>query len=103
MDLGYDIHRHLGLENRTTLNVRYDEYDRNKGNKQREANWRIWGLTGEYFLHKNARIALSYQWRDVGADNRAGIMQTNGNAVLNGIEQRLRIQVTLLFNRIVMQ
>ena len=33
VDLGYDIHRHLGLENRATLNVRYDEYDRNKGNK----------------------------------------------------------------------
>ena len=103
VDLGYDVHRHLGLEDRATMNVRYDEYDRNKGNKQRESNWRIWTLTGEYFFHKNARATVSYQWRDVGADERTAVARINGNAVLNGIEQRLGIQLTLLFNRIVMQ
>jgi predicted porin len=79
-----------------------DEYDRNKGNKQRESNWRIWTLTGEYFFHKNARATVTYQWRDVGADERSGVARINGNAVLNGVEQRIGIQLTLLFNRIVM-
>jgi predicted porin len=80
-----------------------DEYDRNKGNKQRESNWRVWTLTGEYFFHKNARATVTYQWRDVGADERTAVARINGNAVLNGVEQRLGIQLTLLFNRIVMQ
>ena len=34
VDVGYDIHQHLGLKNRTTLNLRYDEFDRNKGKSQ---------------------------------------------------------------------
>ena len=81
VDVGYDIHQHLGLKNRTTLNVRYDEFDRNKDNKildpatnlfvnAREVNWKTWTLTGEYFFHKKARATLTYQFRDFSADNR---------------------------------
>jgi hypothetical protein len=97
VDVGYDIHEHLGLDGRTTINVRYDEYDRNQGNAQREANWKIWSLTGEYFIHGNSRATVTYQWRDVSADNRSGAARTNGNAVLEGIDQRLGIQLTLAF------
>ena len=47
IDTGYDLQQHLELKNRATINVRYDEYARNKGNGNREANWSIWTLTGE--------------------------------------------------------
>jgi len=30
VDAGYDIQQHLGLKHRTTLNVRYDEYDHSR-------------------------------------------------------------------------
>ncbi|MEN8106832.1 MAG: hypothetical protein ABFS22_02370 [Pseudomonadota bacterium] len=99
VDVGYDIHEHLGLEGRTTINVRYDEYDRNQGNREREANWEIWSLTGEYFIHRNSRATITYQWRDVSADNRDGAARTNGNAVLEGVDQRIGIQLTLVFGR----
>ena len=100
VDVGYDIQQHLGLKHRTTLNVRYDEYDRNKGNESREANWSIWSLTGEYFFHKQARATLTYQWRDVNANNRTGAARTNGNAVLEGVNQRLGLQLTLFFSHV---
>jgi len=100
VDVGYDIQQHLGLKQRTTLNVRYDEYDRNKGDESREANWNIWSLTGEYFFHKQGRATLTYQWRDVNADNRSGTAKTNGNAVLEGVNQRLGLQLTLFFSHI---
>ncbi|UCC56721.1 MAG: hypothetical protein JSU75_02885, partial [Gammaproteobacteria bacterium] len=97
VDFGFDIHGHLGIENRMTLNVRYDEYDRNQGDAEREANWKIWSLTGEYFIHGNTRATVTYQWRDVSADKRSGAARTNGNAVFDGIDQRLGIQLTLVF------
>ncbi|MEN8206571.1 MAG: hypothetical protein ABFS24_11230 [Pseudomonadota bacterium] len=100
VDAGYDIQQHLGLKGRTTINVRYDEFARNKGNKEREANWNIWSLTGEYFFSKYGRATLTYQWRDVNANNSSGVARTNGNAVLEGVNQRLGLQLTLLFNHV---
>lgn len=100
VDVGYDIHRHLGLKKRTTINLRYDEFDRNKGNVKREANWKIWTLTGEYFLHKNTRLTITYQWRDVSADKRIGVARTNGNAALKQLDQRLGIQVTYVLDNV---
>ena len=98
VDAGYDIQHHLGLSRRTTLNLRYDEFDRNKGNELREANWKTWTLTGEYFIHKQTRLAISWQWRDVSADNRTGVARTNGNAVLEQVDQRIGIQLTAVFS-----
>lgn len=100
VDMGYDIQQHLGLKHRATVNIRYDEYDRNRGNEAREANWNIWSLTGEYFFHKQGRATLTYQWRDVNADNRNGAAKTNGNAVLEGVDQRLGLQLTLFFSHV---
>jgi len=100
IDTGYDLQQHLGLKNRATINVRYDEYARNKGNENREANWSIWTLTGEYFFSKYGRATLTYQWRDVNADSCSGVARTNGNAVLEGVNQRLGLQLTLLFSHV---
>jgi hypothetical protein len=102
-DLGYDIHQHLGLRKRTTLNVRYDEFDRNKGNDVREVNFKTWTVTGEYFFHKKARATLTYQWRDFSADNRNGGFRTNGNAVLEQIDQRIGLQVTFIYKNVLLR
>ena len=68
--------------------------------RDRETNWRIWSLTGEYFFHKYGRAAVTYQWRDVNADNHSGVTKTNGHAVLDGVNQRLGLQMTLLFSHV---
>ncbi|MGB5443449.1 MAG: hypothetical protein WBN57_12650 [Gammaproteobacteria bacterium] len=103
VDVGYDIHQHLGLKNRTTLNLRYDEFDRNKGNKAREANWETWTLTGEYFFHKKARLTATYQFRDASADNRTGGAKTNGNAVLDQVDNRIGLQLTFVFKNVLLR
>lgn len=103
VDVGYDVHQHLGLKKRTTLNVRYDEFDRNKGNDVREVNFKTWTATAEYFFHKKARATLTYQWRDFSADNRTGNFKTNGNAVLDQIDQRIGLQVTFIYKNVLLR
>jgi predicted porin len=110
VDVGYDINRHLGLKNRTTINLRYDEFDRNKDNESvlglinsREVNWKTWTLTGEYFFHKKARATLTYQWRDFSADERDGGFKTNGNAVNEQIDNRIGLQVTFIYKNVLLR
>jgi len=110
VDTGYDIHKHLGLKNRTTLNLRYDEFDRNKGNIRREANFKTWTLTGEYFFHNKARLTLGYQFREASADNRQDFAgpgvpkpKTNGNAVLKQVDNRLGVQVTFIYKNVLLR
>ena len=105
VDVGYDIHQHLGLKNRTTINLRYDELDRNKGDAAREVNWENWTLTGEYFFHKKARLTATYQWRSVSADNRTGNQKLNGTAVLDddGVGDRIGLQLTFVFKNVLLR
>ena len=111
VDAGYDIHQHLGLKNRTTLNLRYDEFDRNKDHKDvnglnaREVNFKTWTASAEYFFHKKARATLTYQWRDFSADNRAAGTDflTNGNAVLDQVDNRIALQVTFIFKNVLLR
>jgi hypothetical protein len=108
--VGYDIHKHLGLKNRTTLNLRYDEFTRNKGNSigpnginAREVEWKTWTTTAEYFFHKKARATLTYQFRDFNADARDGGFKTNGNAVLEQIDNRLGLQLTFIYKNVLLR
>ncbi len=107
VDLGYDIQGHLramGIPaKRTTINVRYDEFNRNNGNDVREVNMRTWSLTGEYFFHKKARATLTYQLRDFDADNRRGNFKTNGNAVLEQVDNRIALQVTFIYKNVLLR
>ncbi len=106
-DLGYDIQGHLralGIPaKRTTLNVRYDEFNRNNGNAVREATFKTWSLTGEYFFHKKARATLTYQIRDFDANKRSGNFKTNGNAVLGQIDNRIALQVTFIYKNVLLR
>ena len=106
-DLGYDIHGHLrslGIPaKRTTLNVRYDEFNRNNGNSVREATFKTWSLSGEYFFHKKARATLTYQLRDHDANKRNGGFRTNGNAVLGQVDNRIGLQVTFIYKNVLLR
>jgi predicted porin len=88
---------------RTTLNVRYDEFNRNNGNSVREATFKTWSLTGEYFFHKKARATLTYQLRDRDANNRDGQAKTNGNAVLGQVDNRIGLQVTFIYKNVLLR
>jgi predicted porin len=88
---------------RTTLNVRYDEFARNNGNAAREANFKTWSLTGEYFFHKKARATFTYQFRDYDADKREGVAKTNGNAVLKQVDNRIGLQVTFIYKNVLLR
>jgi len=107
VDTGYDIQGHLrklGIPaKRTTLNVRYDEFARNNGNAAREADFKTWTVSGEYFFHKKARATITYQFRDYDADNRAGNAKTNGNAVLKQVDNRLGLQVTFVYKNVLLR
>ncbi len=110
VDVGYDIHQHLGLKNRTTINLRYDEFTRNDGNSigpnginAREVEFKTWTTTAEYFFHKKARATLTYQFRDFDADARDGGFKTNGNAVLGNIDDRLGLQLTFIYKNVLLR
>jgi len=107
VDVGYDLQGHLrsmGIPaKRTTLNVRYDEFNRNNGNSLREVNFKTWSITGEYFFHKKARATLTYQIRDFDANKRTGGPKTNGNAVLDAIDNRIGAQVTFIYKNVLLR
>jgi hypothetical protein len=103
IDVGYDLQQHLPWNKRTTLNLRYDELHRNQGNEVREVEFKTWTLTGEYFFHKKARATLSYQWRDFNADDRTGNFRTNGNAVLEQVDNRIGLQVTFIYKNVLLR
>lgn len=107
VDVGYDIQGHLramGIPaKRTTLNVRYDEFNRNNGNDVREVNWKTWSITGEYFFHKKARATVTYQLRDFSANKRTGNFKTNGNAVNDAIDNRLGLQLTFVYKNVLLR
>ncbi|HEC11852.1 MAG TPA: hypothetical protein ENI80_01125 [Acidiferrobacteraceae bacterium] len=113
IDAGYDINKHLGIKKRTTINLRYDEYDRNKGNAGRAIHTEQLTLTGEYFFHKKARLTLSYGWRKWDANDRTAgkiigssgtpASRHNGNAVLSGVGNRFGAQVTFIFKNVLLR
>lgn len=104
VDVGYDINRWWKGKKRVTLNLRYDEFDRNKDNPGRAASFQTWSLTGEYFFHKKARATFTFQRREFDADLRAaGGPKTNGNAVLNSVENRISAQVTFIFKNVLLR
>jgi hypothetical protein len=108
VDVGYDIHQHLGLKKRTTFNVRYDEFNRNEnqsfnGVNSREVEFKTWTATAEYFFHKKARATVTYQWRDFDADARDEPFRTNGNAVLEQVDNRIGLQVTFIYKNVLLR
>ncbi len=102
-DIGYDIHQHLGLSNRTTINLRYDEFDRNKNNAARAVHMETTTFTAEYFFHKKARLTLSYQMREWDTDDRTGGPKAVGNQILSSIDDRIGLELTFIFKNVLLR
>lgn len=102
-DFGYDIQQHLGIKNRTTLNVRYDEFDRNQYSDSRATHMKTTTFTGEYFFHPKARLTLSYAIRDFDANQRTGVPETVGNQVLSSIGNRIGVELTFIFKNVLLR
>lgn len=102
-DIGYDIQQHLGISNRTTLNLRYDEFDRNKTNTSRAVHMETTTFTAEYFFHKKARLTLSYQMRDWDTSDRTGGPALIGGQVLESIDDRIGLELTFIFKNVLLR
>jgi len=104
VDIGYDIQQMLGIKNRTTINYRYDEFDRNKDSASRAIHTSTSTFTGEYFFHKKARLTLSYQIRDWDANDRSAQPAKDvGNAILSGIDTRIGVELTFIFKNVLIR
>ncbi len=103
VDIGYDIQQHLGWRHRTTVNFRWDEFDRNKDDTARAVHGQGWTLTGEYFFHKKARLTLSYQHREWDANDRIGGPRAVGNAILSSVDDRIGLEVTFIFKNVLLR
>ena len=104
-DVGYDIHQWWKGSKRTTMNLRYDTFDRNTEDKLRTVQMNTTTFSMEYFFHKKARMTFSYQARDFNADDRtAGTPQsTNGEAAMGSIGNRVGLQVTYIFKNVALR
>lgn len=102
-DIGYDIQQHLGLSNRVTVNLRYDEFDRNKRNAARAVHMETTTFTTEYFFHKKARVTFTYQMRDWNANGRVGGPRIVGNKILDKVGDRFGIELTFIFKNVLLR
>jgi len=105
VDLGYDINQWWGGRKRSTINLRYDVLDRNVDNVSREVHFETTTFSWEYFFHKKARVTFSYQARSFDADERAdgSPAQTNGNAALDAVGDRVGLQITYIFKNVALR
>ena len=104
VDVGYDIQKHLGWRNRTTVNLRWDEFDRNKDDPARAVHGTGLTFTGEYFFHKKARLTFTYQHRKWDTDDRtAATARAVGNAILSNVDDRIGLEVTFIFKNVLLR
>ncbi len=104
-DFGYDIHGHWNGLNRTTINLRYDEFDRNKNNADRAVHGEALTFTGEYFFHKKARLTFTYQKRDWDVDRRTKDSNAEiiGNGIVQDVGNRFGLELTFIFKNVLLR
>ena len=99
-DMGYDLQDLWGGKNRTTINYRYDEFDRNETSNSRAVHMKTNTITGEYFFHKKARLTLTYQMRDWDTKKRDGGPKVVGNQILSSVGNRIGLELTFIFKNV---
>ena len=76
------------------LDLRYDAYDRLKGDKF-EVEFSTWTAGVQYFFNKKTRLTMNYAFRDYEAINFPS--GKGPNAQLDGVDGRAAIQLTHIF------
>lgn len=83
------------------IEARYDEYDRNTNDAAANRLFQTWTLGAQYFINKNTRVTLNYEWRDQSVPHLSAItnatQQTNATVVANNFADRLSVQLTWHF------
>ncbi len=83
------------------LEARYDQYDRLFNDPQNERMFRTGTLGVQYFFNPHARVTLNYAINSLDVQNPgaipAGAKRDNALAVANSFDNRLDLQVTLIF------
>ncbi len=83
------------------IEARYDEYDRNSNDPAAERLFKTWTLGGQYFINKNTRLTLNYEWRNQEVPNPAAItnatQQANARIVADNFADRVSLQLTWHF------
>ncbi len=91
--------RHIQLE------ARYDQYDRLFNDPMNERMFRAWTLGAQYFFNPHARVTLNYAINSLDVQNpgafpttpKGKVQKGNAEAVANSFDNRLDLQVTLIF------
>lgn len=83
------------------IEARYDVFDRSYDDAAAERLFKTWTLGGQYFINKNTRVTLNYEWRTAEVPNPQAmtnaIQRSNAEAVVNNLGNRLSMQLTWFF------
>ncbi len=83
------------------IEARYDVFDRNYDDAAAERLFKTWTLGGQYFINKNTRVTLNYEWRTAEVPNPQAmtnaVQRSNAEAVVNNLGNRLSMQLTWFF------
>lgn len=89
VDLGYLVLPNLELD------VRYDTLNRRTDVAANERKFTTTTLGAQYFFNKKTRVALNYELRDAEAPNLPA--SNAANQVLNAMDNRISVQMTMVF------
>lgn len=80
------------------IEARYDEFDRSHDDPAAQRIFKTWTLGAQYFVNKNTRVTLNYEWRDQEVPHVSAItnpaQQTNALVVADNTADRVSLQLT---------
>jgi phosphate-selective porin len=95
LEAGWHFHPDWEIE------ARYDEFDRSYDDAAAQRVFKTWTLGGQYFINKNTRVTLNYEWREAEVPHPLAltnaIQRSNANIVANNLGNRVSLQLTWNF------
>lgn len=83
------------------IEARYDVLDRSYNDAAAQRVFKTWTLGGQYFINKNTRVTLNYEWREAEVPNPQAItnatQRSNAGIVADNLGDRASLQLTWFF------
>ncbi|OGU22159.1 MAG: hypothetical protein A2580_16545 [Hydrogenophilales bacterium RIFOXYD1_FULL_62_11] len=83
------------------LDLRYDYFDRMTETAALEREFTTTTVGANWYVYKNTRLALNYEWRDLEVSNplaiAAGAQRTNAQTIADNLGDRVSLQMTWFF------
>lgn len=83
------------------IEARYDELDRSYDDQAAHRVFKTWTLGGQYFVNKNTRVTLNYEWRDAEVPTPQAMtnvyQRSNALIVADNLADRISLQLTWAF------